>query len=190
MRWAHRTHRRQGEGSMTKQADRDEQYDRPMDDRNLTRRRLLRAGAAGLAGGVAMSRFGVSQAEPPFAISLAASGLTDPRGMAWDAAGTLYVAQAGTGKTETATGAASSVVRIVDGCPSPFATGLPSTEGMSGHIQGPSGLAFLGDTLYVLQDSQDDRGDLLPTFPNGVYAVTAEGGVRLVADISTWMIAN
>jgi amicyanin len=61
---------------------------------------------------------------------------------------------------------------------------------MSGHIQGPSGLAFLGDTLYILQDSQDDRGDLLPKWPNGVYAVTAEGGVRLVADISTWMIAN
>src|SRR5581483_8295372 len=33
-------------------------------------------------------------------------------------------------------------------------------------------------------------GDLLPKWPNGVYAVTAEGGVRLVADISTWMIAN
>jgi amicyanin len=156
----------------------------------LTRRRLLQAGAITLAGTAVAYGAEHSLAEPAGAISLAASGLTDPRGMAWDAAGALYVAQAGTGKTETATGAASSVVKIVDGCPTPFATGLPSTEGMSGHIQGPSGLAFLGDTLYVLQDSQDDRGDLLPTFPNGVYAVTAEGGVRLVADISTWMIAN
>ncbi|HEX5500048.1 MAG TPA: hypothetical protein VFX03_12510, partial [Thermomicrobiales bacterium] len=175
---------------MSNSADRDERAARPRDEGSLTRRRLLHAGAITLAGSAVAAGAGRARAEPARAISLAASGLSDPRGMAWDAAGAFYVAQAGTGKTDTATGAASSVVKIVDGCPSPFATGLPSTAGMSGHIQGPSGLAFLGDTLYVLQDSQDDRGDLLPTFPNGVYVVTAEGGVRLVADISTWMIAN
>ncbi|HEU5431697.1 MAG TPA: ScyD/ScyE family protein, partial [Thermomicrobiales bacterium] len=175
---------------MPNSADRDGLATRSRDEGALTRRRLLQAGAITLAGTAVAAGGEGSRAEPIRAIALAASGLTDPRGMAWDAAGALYVAQAGTGDAKTATGAAASVVKIVDGCPAPFATGLPSTAGMSGHIQGPSGLAFLGDTLYILQDSQDDRGDLLPTFPNGVYAVTPEGGVRLVADISTWMIAN
>ena len=53
-----------------------------------------------------------------------------------------------------------------------------------------SAVAFLDGVLYVLQDAEADRGDLLDTFPNALYAVTEEGGVRLVADISRWMIDN
>ncbi|MCC6315173.1 MAG: ScyD/ScyE family protein [Thermomicrobiales bacterium] len=142
----------------------------------------------GLSGFAALAP--AAAQEPAAPIALVASGLTNPRGMAWDAAGALYVAQAGTGRTETSVGAAASVARIEDGCPVPVVAGLPSTRGMSGAVQGPSDIAFLDGALYVLQDSQDDRGDLKATFPNGVYAATAQGGVRRVAGISAWMDAN
>ncbi len=125
--------------------------------------------------------------EPAVPISVVASGLTNPRGMAWDEAGILHVAQAGTGATETAVGAAASVVRVDGGCPRAVVSGLPSTRGMTGAVQGPSAVAFLDGTLYVLQDEEADRGDLIDTFPNAVYAATPDGGVRLVANVSTWL---
>ena len=128
--------------------------------------------------------------EPADPFTLVASGLSNPRGMAWAPDGTLYVAQGGTGVPAESVGAAANVVRIVDGCPQQVITGLPSTEGMSGAVQGTGSVAFLGDTLYVLQDSEDGRGDLKATFPNGVYATTPDGGARVLADISTWMDEN
>ena len=137
-------------------------------------------------------------------VTLAASGLANPRGFTWDAAGTLYVALAGVGGSTMSGGdspheqihgavmggATASVVRIEGGCPVTVATGLPSTRGMSGHDQGPAAVAFLDGQLYVLQDAAGGMEDVGPDFPNGVYAVNAEGGVRLVADLSSWIRAN
>lgn len=133
------------------------------------------------------------------AISLAASGLNNPRGFTWNADGELFVATAGRGGTEAMTsdsqepvmaGATAGVLVISDGCPVEFARGLPSTRGMSGHEQGPGAVAFLDDVLYVLQDSAGTPDFIARGFPNGVYAVEKDGGVRLVADISTWMNEN
>ena len=133
------------------------------------------------------------------AISLAASGLNNPRGFTWNAEGELFVATAGAGGTDQMTsdtqepvmaGGTSGVMVISDGCPVQVAHGLPSTRGMSGHEQGPAAVAFLDGVLYVLQDSAGPPEFIRDGFPNGVYAVEKDGGVRLVADITTWVNEN
>ena len=132
-------------------------------------------------------------------ISLAASGLHNPRGMAWNDEGELFVAVAGAGGSTAMgdatpepvmAGGTSGVMMISDGCPVQAAHGLPSTRGMSGHEQGPGAVAFLDGTMYILQDSAGPPSFIEDGFPNGVYAATEDGGVRLVADISTWVNEN
>ena len=149
------------------------------------------------------------QASSP-GITLFAGGIENPRGMAWDSDGTMYVAAAGSGgsveflsaTSDEATpipdfaGTTASVVRIVQrddvvtlGCPMVIASGLPSTRGMSGHDQGPADVAFLGGQLYVLQDG-GDSAMLFPEFPNGVYVVNDDGTLTLLADIRDWVQKN
>lgn len=123
-------------------------------------------------------------------LSIVAAGLASPRDMAWDAAGTLYVAQSGTGDTDTSVGPAAAVVRIVDGCPVQVASGLPSSEDPFRDVLGPSGVVFLDDTLYVLQCATGLYAAMDPTTPNGIYAVEADGRLRLVADLTTWIREN
>src|SRR3954463_9606476 len=100
------------------------------------------------------------------AVTTVAAGLTNPRGFAWDADGTLYVALAGTGGPNLPTeitsaveafagyfgGLSASVVRIEDGCPTVVADGLPSYIDGTGAISGVSALGFLDDQLYVSVD--------------------------------------
>jgi plastocyanin/sugar lactone lactonase YvrE len=144
-------------------------------------------------------------------ISLAAGGLINPRGMTWSPDGTLYVALAGSGGTTESqhdspheeqygpffSGDTASVVRIerqlnvtTIGCPVAVAGGLPSTQGMGGHTQGPSAVAFLDGQLYILQDSGPIAATAFPDLPNGVYVVNPDGGVDLVANIMEWTRQN
>src|SRR3712207_4756080 len=82
-------------------------------------------------------------------ISLVASGLAAPRGMAWDPAGGMYVALAGSGGDNPGQGAGmgeavntnkggptAGIVKIVAGCGVPVATGLPSSLSASGNYRG------------------------------------------------------
>lgn len=173
------------------------------------------AGLGAVAGGRAFAQDATPQPLPmasPTAsssgISLAAGGLINPRGMTWASDGTMYVALAGSGGTTMSQkdsphaeqygpffgGDTASVVRIEGftggestGCPVTVAGGLPSTRGMGGHTQGPAAVAFLGDQLYVLQDSGDPAASAFPDLPNGVYAVLDDGTVALAADMKAWV---
>ncbi len=123
-------------------------------------------------------------------ITLVASGLANPRGFTWDADGTLYVALAGTGETATSVGAAASVVKIVDGCPVAVAAGLPSSQDPYKDVLGPEAVALLDGQLYVLQGATGPLAAMDPNRPNGIYAVEAGGGLRLVANLTAWINAN
>ncbi|MFM8594519.1 MAG: hypothetical protein ACKOCK_09040, partial [Chloroflexota bacterium] len=157
---------------------------------SLSRRLLLKSSA--LAAVVPAFPFmgriqgAVAAQEPSSPVTVYASGLFNPRGLTFGPDGKLYVALAGNGTPEQA----PSAVRIEDGCGVVVAHGQPSTQGMSGAVQGPGSVAFLGEQMYLLQDSEDDRGDLISTFPNGVYTVNADGSCTLLADVSTWMNEN
>lgn len=139
-------------------------------------------------------------------IAMVATGLENPRGFDWGPDGTFYVALAGNGGTQvttstnsspedqvvgpTMTGQTASVVQIVDGCGVPAVTGLPSTRDPFGDVQGPVDVGFLDGQLYVLQDATGGYEAVGPDFPNGLYALTPDGRVRLVSDLSAYVAAN
>ena len=97
-----------------------------------------------------------------------ATGLTNPRGLTFGPDGKLYVAEAGVGGTLTATGepgcpidfnvfrpyTAVFSVRVIrvrsNGKKEVVADNLPSTTEASGDSYGPTDLAFIGSTLFVL----------------------------------------
>ena len=148
--------------------------------------------------------------------SIVASGLTNPRGFAWGADGTMYVGLAGDGVvTVAATPSAelgeetvggtpvvegvgevqvgtttASVARIENGCAVTVADGLPSGGPPDiGWTLGVDDLEIVGDTLYALVGG---GGEVYghPDQPNGVYQVNADGSTVLVADLSAWFRAN
>ena len=148
---------------------------------------------SGLAGGGAAAQ---EAAEP---VTVAAGGLVNPRGFAWDAAGAMVVAEAGTGG-ETASdevppptgpyrgGPTARVSRIEGGCAVAVAEGLPSAVSASGETLGAADVALVGDRLLVLvAGGGAAHGD--PDRPAGVYE-PRDGQVTLVADLSAFLRGN
>ena len=123
-------------------------------------------------------------------ITVVASGLHCPRGMTWDDTGTLLVAQAGTGETATSTGPASSLVRIDGGCPVAVAGGLPSSFDPFRDVLGPSDVLILDGQTYVLQCATGLLKEMNPATPNGIDAAQGDGTFSLVADLTSWIVAN
>ena len=133
--------------------------------------------------------------EAPAGVEVLANGLTNPRGFAWDADGTLYLGLAGSGGETQLTfdgtpapfffGPSSSVATVTDGCATPVAEGLGSvlwTE--PGWIWGAMDVAFLGDQLYALLGAGSDLGG------NGIYRILDDGSIELVVDLGAWLTAN
>ena len=133
-------------------------------------------------------------------IAVAAGGLTNPRGFAFDEAGQLIVAEAGTGGDQTAVeevapptgpyagGATGAVVTITDGCPTPLASGLASARGAGSEVIGPAAVAILSDQVFVLvAGGGPAHGN--PDQPAGIYDVTT-GSPVLMADLGGWLRAN
>jgi FtsP/CotA-like multicopper oxidase with cupredoxin domain len=123
-------------------------------------------------------------------ITVVATGLASPRGMAWDDAGALYVAQSGTGATTTSVGPAASLVRIEGGCPVEVASGLPSSLDPFRDVMGPEDVAILAGQIYVLQGATGLLQEMNPATPNGIYTVNADGSLSLLADLTAWILAN
>src|SRR5829696_6399746 len=135
-------------------------------------------------------------------ISLVASGLAAPRGMAWDPAGGMYVALAGSAGDVPGQGAGmgqstntnkggptAGIVKIVAGCGVPVATGLPSSLSASGNYRGVAGVAFIGDDLFALvQGGGAISGN--PNQNNGIYRISAMGDVVKITDLPNWMAVN
>src|SRR5215204_3253008 len=135
-------------------------------------------------------------------ISLVASGLAGPRGMAWDPAGGLYVALAGSGGdipgqgggmgqsvNTNKGGPTASIVKIVAGCGVPLATGLPSSLNSSGEYRGVAGVAFIGDDLFALvQGGGAINGN--PDQDNGIYRISPMGESVKITDLPNWMAVH
>ncbi len=114
-------------------------------------------------------------------VSLVATGLVNPRGMAFDGNGRLYVAIGGS------PGPKAGVAVIEDGCPRVLAGGFPTARVAFRAIAGMADVAFLDGRLYaLLAGGNIDDGAM----PNGIYEIIGLNDARLIANISAFIRDN
>jgi hypothetical protein len=139
-------------------------------------------------------------------VTIIATGLNNPRGLEFGPDGNLYVAEAGTGGTNSTVGLCTQVAFPVGPyLGSPTGAGiskinsdyirtvltdqLPSSnanEIIGGDVEGVSDIAFIGNTMYaLLAGAGCSHG--VPSVPNGIIKVNSDGSWTLIADISSWL---
>ena len=136
-----------------------------------------------------------------------ATGLTNPRGLTFGPDGKLYVAEAGTGGTLTPRGGpdcpidiniyspykagfSGRVVRVRrDGKKETVARNLPSMTDNTGASYGPTDLAFIGQTLYVLIE-MGGCSHAMPDDLPAILRVNRDGSTTNVANLNQWHATN
>ena len=132
-----------------------------------------------------------------------AKGLTNPRGLTFGPDGKLYVAEAGTGGTFRPTGGpdceaivniyspytagySGRVIRVRrDGTKEIVADKLPSMTDNSGASYGPTDVAFIGQTLYVLIE-MGGCSHALPNDLPAILRINRDGSTTNVANLNQW----
>jgi len=148
------------------------------------------------------------------AMSVFASGFNNPRGLTFGPDRNLYLAEGGLGGTHSsagepcpqAHGAAAPYfgstndpvlggrISKVDphGAISTVVGALPSSQtapALGSLVSGVSSVAFVGRTLYgLLAGAGCSHG--VPTIPNGVFRVNANGSWTMVADLSAYLATH
>ncbi|MCC6177020.1 MAG: ScyD/ScyE family protein [Chloroflexi bacterium] len=144
-------------------------------------------------------------------VEIFATGLVNPRGLAFRSDGSLFVAEAGTGNPGGAEAAAANpattevsvgrekphrygrtgqITRIMpDGDMAIMAKNLPSIVTAVNEECGPSALVFVDDTLYVLMASGGwEIGD--PAFHSGIYKLTSDGRLERLWDMTAYILEH
>jgi hypothetical protein len=137
-----------------------------------------------------------------------ATGLTNPRGLTFGPDGHLYVAEAGVGGGQTPAdidpdcpvdvnvfspffaGYSGRVLRVLaDGTTEIVADGLPSVTDNTLTNFGPTDVAFIGDTLYVLIELGGCSHALPEDLP-AILRVNPDGSTTNVANLNAWLEKN
>jgi hypothetical protein len=142
-------------------------------------------------------------AQTPSTFTVVASKLEAPRGLRFGPDGDLYVAEAGTGGTNSTGTACEQVPGPVgpytggpnariskiasDGTRTTVASGFPSTQDAMGDLIGVADVAFIGNTLYALVSGGGcSHGN--PGISTGIAQVNRNTGKwSLVADIGAFL---
>lgn len=134
-------------------------------------------------------------------VSVFASGLNSPRGMKFGPDGALYVAEAGTGG-ETPNSAACAgpfsymagfharISRIdAAGARTTVIDNLPSAVDEFAGYWGVADVAFVGSTMYALEDAGGcERGH--PEMPTSLVRINTNGQMTQVADLQAWVVGH
>jgi hypothetical protein len=137
-----------------------------------------------------------------------AKGLTNPRGLTFGPDGLLYVAEAGVGGGTTAAdidpncpddvnvftpytaGYSGRVLRVrADGTTEIVADGLPSMSDKTQTSFGPTDVAFIGNTLYVLIEMGGCTHAMPENLP-AILRVNPDGSTNNVANLNAWLAKN
>lgn len=134
-----------------------------------------------------------------------ATGLTNPRGLAFGPDGHLYVAEAGIGGelapaadcdlqinmfSPYTAGYSGRVTRVLaDGTTETVADNLPSMSDSGGTTFGPTDVAFIGGTLYVLIEMGGCSHAMPEDFP-AILRVNPDGSTTNVANLNAWHAAT
>lgn len=142
-------------------------------------------------------------AQQPDSSTVYASGLEGPRGLRFGPDGYLYVAEAGTGGSNSTGSACQQVPAPIgpytggktariskigqDGSRTTVASGFPSTVGGTGSIIGVADVVFMDDTLYALIGGGGcSHGN--PDSPSGIARVDRDTGRwNLIANIGDYL---
>ena len=148
-----------------------------------------------------------SSGPPRPAVTTYATGLSSPRGLTFGPDRNLYVAEAGVGGelvprddadcpamvnvfSPYTAGFSGRVLRVrANGKKEVVADNLPSMTDNSGASYGPTDVAFIDKTLYVLIE-MGGCSHALPDNPAAILRVNRDGSTTSVADLSAWHAAN
>ncbi len=170
-------------------------------------RKFIQCAAAVLAAALLVAACGGGDEDREPTVTTYATGLTSPRGLAFGPDGRLYVAEAGTGGALAPAGTADCpsqvniyspytagytgrVVRVLaDGTKQTVADNLPSMTDAYGGNYGPTDVAFIGNTLYVLIEMGGCSHALPEDYP-AIVRVNPDGSTTSVANLNAWLAAN
>ena len=142
--------------------------------------------------------------------SIVADGLDNPRSLAFDADGALYIAEGGTFNpggptiltsegTVAAFGESGAITRVLGGTQSRVVTSLPSLTVIdgpnAGAATGPQGITFYNGTGYFITGlgaHPDQRADLGAGGENlaSLFSFTAGGTATKIADLGSYELAQ